>query len=79
MERLGPGHSRNAVKTIHLNGEARQVRQASTVAAVVEELGLPAPMLLIEHNGTALRRAEWGECAVADGDRLEILRVAAGG
>jgi thiamine biosynthesis protein ThiS len=63
---------------VTINGETRKVR-ASSVAGVVEELGLPGPTLLIEHNGKALRRAEWSDCAVHEGDRFEILRVAAGG
>ena len=63
---------------VTINGESRQVR-ASSVAGVVEELGLPAATLLIEHNGDALQRAEWTKRDVREGDRFEILRVAAGG
>ena len=33
----------------------------------------------IEHNGTALRPAEWTERPLAAGDRIELLRIAAGG
>lgn len=65
--------------TVHINGEPREVARSRTVAELVEELELPAPTLLIEHNGTALHRAEWSSAAVADGDRLELLRVVAGG
>jgi thiamine biosynthesis protein ThiS len=36
-------------------------------------------MILIEHNGAALRRSEWPSTSVSDHDRLEILQVAAGG
>jgi len=34
---------------------------------------------LIEHNGVALRRREWMKRTLNEGDRIEILRVAAGG
>jgi thiamine biosynthesis protein ThiS len=64
--------------TVRINGENRQV-QATTVAAVVEELGLPGPTLLIEQNGEALQRSEWPDRLIKDGDQFEILRVAAGG
>jgi len=64
---------------LHINGEARELAAATTVHEMVAELSLPAQMLLIEHNGVALRRSEWGAAAIADGDRIEILRVAAGG
>jgi thiamine biosynthesis protein ThiS len=36
-------------------------------------------MILVEHNGTALRRTEWASAALSDGDCIEILQVAAGG
>lgn len=65
--------------TILLNGETREVERAETVAALVEELGLPAAAILIEHNGLALRRNEWAERALAPGDRLELIRIVAGG
>jgi sulfur carrier protein len=65
--------------TVFVNGEARDLQSAQTVAALVEELGLPAPTLLIEHNGTALTRSEWPATPLADGDRIELLRVTAGG
>lgn len=64
---------------LHINGESREIVEAKTVAGLVDELGLPGPALLIEHNGTALRRDEWAYRALAEGDRLEMLRIAAGG
>ena len=64
--------------TIHLNGEPHATA-ARTVPGLVEELGLPAPTLLIEHNGEALRRTEWPDRILAAGDHVEILRIAAGG
>ncbi len=63
---------------IHLNGEAKEV-SAATVTALVAELGLPAEMLLVEHDGKALLRSEWATTAVREGSRIELLRIAAGG
>lgn len=64
--------------TVTINGEPREVR-ATSVAGLVEELGLPPATLLIEHNGNALQRPEWPARLVRANDRFEILRVAAGG
>jgi thiamine biosynthesis protein ThiS len=36
-------------------------------------------MVLVEHNGLALHRSEWPAALLAEGDRIEILQVAAGG
>jgi thiamine biosynthesis protein ThiS len=63
---------------ITVNGEDREL-QAETVAGLVEEMQLPAPLLLIEHNGTALRKSDWEGAILSDGDRIEILRISAGG
>ncbi len=64
---------------ILLNGDAREVSGAQTVAELVAELRLPAPVTLIEHNGLALRRDEWPQRALAEGDHVEVVRIVAGG
>ncbi len=63
---------------LHINGEVRDLDDVSTIADVVNTLGFPAAALLVEHNGTALRREEW-TLAVSEGDRLEVIRIVAGG
>lgn len=62
---------------IFLNGEKREIL-AGTIRELVEELKLPAPVLLVEHNGLALRRDEWAHTIQAE-DRIEIIRIVAGG
>ena len=64
---------------IILNGESRLVAGAVTISALVGELNLIPATLLIEHNGVALHRREWPQKSLADGDRIEIIRVVAGG
>ena len=65
--------------SIILNGEPRSVPAGVGLTALIESLGLPAQGVLIEHNGTALLRDEWPGVRLVGGDRLEILRVVAGG
>lgn len=64
--------------TITLNGQPCETA-AGTISELVTELGQAPEMLLIEHNGTALHRSEWSGTPVNEQDRIEILRVAAGG
>lgn len=64
---------------IVLNGEHRTIGQAHTIAELVTELRLIPATLLIEHNGVALHRNEWNSRALDEGDRLEFVRVVAGG
>ena len=77
MEGLGRRDSRLVNLTI--NGEPRQIEGAGDVAELIVALGLPVPAMLVEHNGTALRREEWKGTVLAEGDRLEIIRIVAGG
>ncbi len=65
--------------TIILNGEPHSVTEATTIAALVRELKLLPATLLIEHNGLALHREEWNSCALREGDKIEFIRVVAGG
>ena len=62
-----------------LNGQPRSVANRQTIEGLIQELKLIPETLLIEHNGTALHRAEWQTCAVQDGDKIELIRVVAGG
>jgi sulfur carrier protein len=61
-----------------LNGKEREVA-ATNAEELVAELGLPLAAALVEHNGTALLRSEWAESKLRNGDRLEIIRMVAGG
>lgn len=63
---------------IRVNGETRQV-DGGSVEEVLGKLGIEARALLVEHNGVALHRSEWGERAVCAGDVLELVRIVAGG
>jgi sulfur carrier protein len=65
--------------TISLNGENADTRGARTIADLVRHYQLPAESILIEHNGVALHRREWPTHQLTDGDRIEFIRVVAGG
>jgi sulfur carrier protein len=64
---------------ISLNGQAAEAGEAKTVAELVDRYQMSPQAILIEHNGVALHRREWIERALAEGDRIEIIRVVAGG
>lgn len=64
---------------VMVNGESREIVRARNVAELIDELGLPAPAILVEHNGIALRRDEWSARLLTEGDRIELVRIVAGG
>jgi thiamine biosynthesis protein ThiS len=65
--------------TISLNGEAVDAREAKTIAQLIERYQLPPQSILVEHNGLVVHRNEWTLLSLAEGDRIEFIRVVAGG
>ena len=63
---------------IFVNGEATDCENG-TIEKLVQRHGLSLEATLVEHNGSALRRREWATQKLEENDRIEILRVAAGG
>ena len=63
---------------IRLNGETRLI-QARTISELLEEIACPPQTVIVEHNGMALRRAEWPQAQLSENDQVEIVRVVAGG
>ncbi len=64
---------------ISLNGEPVDAREAKTIAQLIDRYELPWQSILVEHNGLAVHRHEWSERPLAEGDRIEFVRVVAGG
>ena len=63
---------------IQLNGDPRAVRRSLPLTSLLDELGLKAGVL-IEYNDRPLLPKEWPEVKLAAGDRIEIIRIVAGG
>ena len=63
---------------IFVNGEVTDC-ETSTIENLIQCHGLLPEATLVEHNGSALRRREWATQKLEENDRVEILRVAAGG
>jgi len=65
--------------TIKLNGQDREVSANSSVAALLESLGLAGQPVLVERNGTAIFPRDFQATDLVEGDVLEIIRIVAGG
>ncbi len=64
---------------VWINGQSVEIDQVATVAELATRLGLATHTVLIEHNGTALHEREWPMRQLAQDDRVEFIRVVAGG
>jgi thiamine biosynthesis protein ThiS len=65
--------------TIFVNGRARQVGGAMTLGELAVACGLDERRLLVELNGETLPRDDWPKQGLRHGDRIEFIRVVAGG
>jgi thiazole synthase len=64
---------------ITLNGEAKALDAATSVRGLLESLGLDPAKIAVERNLQIVPRSTYGEVALADGDRLEIVHFIGGG
>lgn len=64
---------------ISVNGEAREVADGTTVAALLLELKLPREQVAVERNLEIVPRSRFAECRLQPDDRLEIVTIVGGG
>ena len=64
--------------TISLNG-ASHTTAAPTIAALVEELGLPLSKVAVERNREIVPKSTFASAALSAGDRIEIVHFVGGG
>lgn len=65
--------------TVTANGKPHPARPGCPLPEFLVNLGLVPARVVVERNGAALTPAETRATALADGDRLEIVRIVAGG
>lgn len=64
---------------ITVNGESRQVAEATTVAALLDHLKLTGKPVAVEVNLDLVPKPRHAEHRLAEGDRLEIVTLVGGG
>ena len=69
----------NQPLSIFVNGRARQIDGATTLGELATSCGLDPKRLLVELNLQTLLRDEWPGRTLQHGDRVEFIRVVAGG
>ena len=64
---------------VKVNGENREFPEATLLSEYVSSLGVNVKMIAIAYNGEVLRRDEWEDITLSDGDTLEVVRAVGGG
>jgi len=67
------------VITVSINGAARQFPDSTSVAALIEEMGLAGKRIALERNGEIVPRSSFPAQQLADGDKLEVVIAVGGG
>ena len=61
------------------NGQPVEARVPCSIEEFLIARLLPPRSVVVEHNGNAVAPSEFARRQLADGDRLEIVRIVAGG
>jgi sulfur carrier protein len=64
---------------ISINGDNRRIDAATTVAQLLESMGLAGKRIAVERNGGIVPKSRHGETKLEAGDKLEIVVAVGGG
>ena len=65
--------------TVWINGERRETDVGATLASLLAAHGVPERGVAVAVDGEVVPRAAWGDAAVVDGARIEVLTAVQGG
>jgi thiamine biosynthesis protein ThiS len=62
-----------------LNGEPFEIAGPVSISALLATLNIDSRIVAVEHNVVVVKRQQYDETMVADGDEVEIVRFVGGG
>jgi len=65
--------------TLTINGENRDFENVTTLSDLILQLGMKADRVAIELNRNLVRREQWSDTKLSNGDKLEIVHFVGGG
>ncbi|MCC6696718.1 MAG: sulfur carrier protein ThiS [Candidatus Hydrogenedentes bacterium] len=64
---------------VKVNGETKTLAPGTTVAMLLDGLGMDASVTVVERNADILERSAYPGTVLAEGDVLELIRFVGGG
>ena len=64
---------------ITVNGQRREVADDLTITMLLADLGLGPKATVVQRNDDLVKRAQYDDTALAEGDVLELVRFVGGG
>ncbi len=64
---------------VTINGERIDLEREMSIADFLSSRSVPETLVGVEHNLTWIRREDWAKIILKENDRMEIIRIMAGG
>lgn len=61
------------------NGKPATIELPCRITDFIQRQGLDPRIVIVEHNGEPLRRDQFASAELKEGDKLEVVRIVAGG
>lgn len=68
-----------SVIVLQINGKQVQLEEPTALLVYLDGLGVSPRAVAVEHNGIIIERDAYATTTLADGDRVEIVRMVGGG
>lgn len=65
--------------TLTINGKERNLETPMPLVDYLESLEVNTRFIAVAHNGTVIRREEFEDVTLGEGDEVEIVRAVGGG
>ncbi len=65
--------------TLTINGKERTIDAPTPLIEYLESLEVNTRSIAVAHNGTVIRREEFDDVTLGEGDEVEIVRAVGGG
>lgn len=62
-----------------INGETKEISNELNLSELLKHFSLPQERIAIELNKEVVRKKDWENIKIAEGDRLEVIHFVGGG
>jgi len=64
---------------ILVNGKSREIAEGTTLQRLIDELGIAEKVMAAAVNMEIVKKEQWSEHRLQEGDRIELLHFVGGG
>ncbi len=62
-----------------INGKTKEISDELNLSELLKHFSLPEQRIAIELNKQVVRKKDWGNILINDGDKLEVIHFVGGG